>query len=390
MQYFGSDAVDVHRFLMLGICAVATAYSLISFTPTVLYTLKIPDQIPYILGRSLCHQTPSRCLWFFDAHTALCSKCSGMYLASAFVAFVSFRNPHILHRKWLVMAGSAAFATTCVHSFSQEFWGQMPVTPLEGFLMGVLSAVGFVGVVNLLYFSKRGWGVSMLRRNLKAGLVACVLLHMIGFAGVVFAQNGENGKSVLVPAGTPVILEVMSGITAKETREGDTIMLRVRVPVRVKDYLVINGGAMARGLVTLSRSASSWGGAGEIQIDARSVNAVDGSEILIGGTAGRRGETSHGASSAVAVGGAIICLPLGLAGAAVKGEEGEIRTGYEIVGRTLGDAVVRILSEEERIQIQQQQVRESDAMYQRAQEERQKREEEARRKKHDQQSSTNR
>ena len=98
----------------------------------------------------------------------------------------------------------------------------------------------------------------------------------------------------------------------------------------------------------------------------------------------------HGASSAVAVGGAVICLPLGLAGAAVKGEEGEIRTGYEIVARTLGEAAVRILSEEERIQIQLQQVRESDAMNQRMQEERLRREEERKRKQHDQQSSTNR
>lgn len=230
----------------------------------------------------------------------------------------------------------------------------------------------------------------MLRRNLKAGLIVCVLLHVIGFAGVAFAQSGENGKSVLVPGGTGVILEVMYGITAKETREGDTIMLRVRVPVRVKDQLVINGGATARGVVTLSRSASGWGGAGELQIDARSVNAVDGSEILVNATAGRRGESSHGASATVAVGAGVICLPLALTGGLVKGEEGEIRTGYEIVARTLNDVTVRILSEDERIKIQQEQVRETDAMYQRAQEEQKKREEERQRKKHDQQSSTNR
>ena len=273
MQYFSNDAVVVHRFLMLGICVLATAYSLISLAPIALYILKIPDQIPYILGRSLCHQTPSRCLWLFNAQTALCGKCKGMYLTTALTAFISLRNPYILHRKWLVAAGATAFAATCLHSFSQEFWGHMPIAPIEGLLMGALSAMGFVGVVNLLLFLKRGWGVSMLRRNLKVGLVVCVLLHVIGFAGVVFAQNGDAAKTVLVPAGTPVILEVMSGITAKETREGDTIMLRVRMPVRVKDTVVINAGVMARGQVTLARSASSWGGAGEIQLDARSVNA---------------------------------------------------------------------------------------------------------------------
>lgn len=291
------------------------------------------------------------------------------------MAALAVKSPHLLHRRWMLFMGLLAFACTLTHSFTHEFAGLLPLGQIGGFVLGVLSAMGFVCLVNRVYYMGEGLMLRCLRRSLKAGLVLCIVMHIIGFSGVLFAQEIPLDKIVLLPAGTPVILEVMSSITAKETREGDTVMLRVKAPVRVKDYVVINCGVMARGLVTLSRSASCWGGAGEIQIDARSVSAVDSSEVLLGGTAGRRGETLHGASASVAVGGAILCLPLGLAGAAVKGEEGEIRTGYEIVARTLSDTSIRVLSEEERIQIQQQQIKESDAMMQQVQEENRKREE---------------
>ena len=219
-------------------------------------------------------------------------------------------------------------------------------------------------------------------RHLSQIIFLCIFIQIAGFSSAVLAQSTPDvqDKSILIPAGTPVILETFFGFTAKETKEGDIVMLRVRIPVRIKDYIVINYGAAARGVVTLSRSASSWGGAGELQLEARSVQRSDGTEALVNGVVGRKGDTLHGASAAVTVGGALLCLPLGLAGAAVKGEEGEMRAGYEIVTRILSDTLVHILTEDERIKMQQDQVKNNELLAQRIQEDKEKKAEGKKRK----------
>jgi len=169
------------------------------------------------------------------------------------------------------------------------------------------------------------------------------------------SAGSQEGSAIIIPGATGVILEVEGSVTTKESREGDFVPLHVVSPVRVKDTIVIRAGTPARGIVSTAHAASSWGGAGELVIEAKSVQAIDGSEILLTGLSSRRGETSHGTSAAVAVGTGVLCLPLALTGAAVKGEEGRVMPGFELVARTLNDQTIHIPSEAEQQSIQKQQ-----------------------------------
>lgn len=189
-------------------------------------------------------------------------------------------------------------------------------------------------------------------------LMIITLLNLYGFSralGDTATPNDAPQTSVTIPAGTGVILSVIGDISTKNYREGDAVPLQVTTPVKVKDILVIRGGTPARGIISMARSASSWGGAGELVLEAKSVQAIDGTEIPITGTTSRRGDTSHGTSAAVAVGTGVLCLPLALTGAAVKGEEGRVMPGFELVARTLNDQSIHIPSEAEQQNIQKQQ-----------------------------------
>ncbi len=230
--------------------------------------------------------------------------------------------------------------------------------------------------------------MSFIRRRLPVILAVIVAINLAGFC-VALAQEPEPEPTtppprpkITIPAGTGVILQIEGGITTKESREGDAVPMHVVSPVKINETLVIRSGAPARGIVSMARSASSWGGAGELVIEAKAVPAIDGTDILLTGSSSRRGETSHGASAAVAVGTGVLCLPLALTGAAVKGEEGRVLPGFELVARTINDQTITIPTEGEQVEIQKQQ--EAIAQKQRAEAEaraQQLREEEARKKK---------
>jgi hypothetical protein len=225
------------------------------------------------------------------------------------------------------------------------------------FLISAFGGVGFVGLfIKKLYSGGRV--VRFFIDKFYFVLAAFVVVNLYGFSlafGDAEGMSESGRKTVVIPAGTGVILSVIGDISTKYYREGDAIPLQVAVPVKVKDTLVIRSGTPARGLISLARSASSWGGAGELILEAKSVQSIDGTEIPVAGTTSRRGDTSHGASAAVAVGTGVLCLPLALTGAAVKGEEGRVMPGYELISRTINDQTITIPSESEQTAIQKQQ-----------------------------------
>lgn len=190
-------------------------------------------------------------------------------------------------------------------------------------------------------------------------LLGLFLLSQFIAAVNCFAQESNESQGVLVSAGTPIILEVDTPFSTEMVKEGDTIALRVRRPVRAKGIIVVRAGIAARASIVSCKSASGWGSAGEISLQIRSVQAIDGQEILLSGAANRKGDTDHGTATAVGVGAGVICLPFALTGFAIKGEQGEFPQGYEIVAHTDGDHLVKILSEDEQKKIASQQNEES-------------------------------
>ncbi len=336
---------------------ISGTYLILGFAPPILYKHNdVAASTLRALGGAICHQMPSRCIWIRDFPCGLCAKCLGFYVG-IFSASVFFT----VNRTTMKNAVSIPLSLLLIPILLDSILGfTANDTEYYLYINFSLSTASGIGLIFFLFntISHGGFAMHLTRKCFPALLFVLIVLDLYGFS-VALGQEPPQVEpaptSVVLPGGTGVILQVEGGITTKETREGDLVPLHVVSPVRVGDTVVIRGGTPARGVVAMARSASSWGGAGELVIEAKYVYAIDGSEVLISGSSSRRGETSHGASAAVAVGAGIICLPLALTGAAVKGEEGRVLPGFELVARTLNDQTIRLLPEKEQLEIQAQQ-----------------------------------
>lgn len=332
-------------------------YLLIGLSPPFLYYIgSMLASGVRALGGMICHQKPSRCFWIFDFPCGLCVKCLGFYFGVFVSSILFFVNRLSLELKY-------SFALCCALAvvITDSIFGFMPYSEQVYIVfIFVLSAIGSFGLF-LFAVNKIAFGGKIVQFFVKKSVLILfifIILDLYGFSrafGEVSSSVSETNTPIVIPAATGVILGVIGDVSTKNYREGDAVPLQVTSPVRVKDTVVIRGGTPARGLVAVAHAASSWGGAGELVIEAKSVQAIDGTEILLTGATSRHGETSHGTSAAVAVGTGILCLPLALTGAAVKGEEGRVMTGFELVARTLNDQTIHIPSEVEQSAIQKQQ-----------------------------------
>ncbi len=308
----------------------------------------------YRLGRSLCVQRPSRCFWYMQEHTALCSKCIGFYtIVLIFSLIIIFSNWELRQKKFGVIGG-IVFTLMAGQSIWRAILSGYEAPVEINCLFGLIGGLGMCFFLRCFVFHGSNKINAWIARNSWFVIIALIAIHLFGFATTSAAQTQDH-KEILVPAGTPVVLELEAGFSSKEVKEGDYVYLTVRMPVRVNKETVIHQGVPARALVEQVKAASSWGGEGSLTLNVRSVQAVDGSRVLLAGRVRRTGESSHGSSAAVAVGAGILCLPFALAGAAVTGEEGKIPSGFEIVTHTDGDHKVEILSEDEQVRILEEQ-----------------------------------
>lgn len=172
-------------------------------------------------------------------------------------------------------------------------------------------------------------------------------------------EDRVKAARVMIPAGTPVILTADVGFSAEDVKEGDHVALLVKKAVRIDETTVIRRGVSARVHVASIKKPTSWGGHGEMSLNVKSVPAVDGSQVMLTGRAKRQGDSSHGEAAALAIGTAIICLPLALTGFAVTGEEGEFPAGYEIVAHADGNHWVKIYTKAQMQKIAEEQEQEA-------------------------------
>lgn len=345
------------RRLAAFVFAVSALYSALAFLPPYFYGIdnNVASTIRH-LGSAICHQRPSRCLWINDFPCGLCAKCSGFYLGLLLASLL-----YLLKNVFVGVISLAISSPVLYLLLDSTILPKRAPSPEINALNFWLALIAGVGVFQslVLLLGIKGGPMSFIRRRLSAILALVAAINLFGF-GMTFAQDVEPTvpqprPKITIPAGTGVILQIEGGITTKESREGDAVPMHVVSPVRISETIVIRSGTPARGVISMARSASSWGGAGELVIEAKSVAAIDGTDVLLTGSSSRRGETSHGASAAVAVGTGILCLPLALTGAAVKGEEGRVLPGFELVARTINDQTIVIPSEAEQVEIQKQQ-----------------------------------
>lgn len=163
-------------------------------------------------------------------------------------------------------------------------------------------------------------------------LVVLIITNLLGLYGApcVLAKT-----TVTVPAGTTVSLKFADTISPATKKSGDSISLVVVEDVVVDGKIVIRAGASARGEVTKSRERNFLGIPAQIGVTVKTVEAVDGKNILL--SDGKYQEGSSKMVSSIAL--SLICCVLF---ALRKGGETQISQGTEITVTTGASAQIEV------------------------------------------------
>jgi len=177
-----------------------------------------------------------------------------------------------------------------------------------------------------------------MKRRLSIGFFVIFICFILPAMGL----HAQQSKIVVLKAGTPVLLGITETIDSEKANVGDIVKLRVIRPVKVDDTEVIKVGARADGKVAEVKKAKGWGVKGEIAMTLTNTYAVDDTEVLLSATQRATGEGRTGTATAVGVGTGLICLPVALTGFLIKGQQGQLLSGYEVKGYVDGDYKIKV------------------------------------------------
>jgi len=144
--------------------------------------------------------------------------------------------------------------------------------------------------------------------------------------------NGE----VVLNAGTNIPLETVSMIQSNLVSVGQTIDFRVKYDVKVEGMTVITAGSIAKGQVMRAQRAKGLGKEGFIEIQIKSVTAVNGQEVfLTGGNVYQEGEEKQ--TLAILLGVFVCILFL-----TIKGKNAQVPPGYQVTSSVATTMTIKI------------------------------------------------
>lgn len=160
-------------------------------------------------------------------------------------------------------------------------------------------------------------------------LIAVLIVALFNLS---FIPNGN----VLLKAGTQLQLELVNMIDTEMITSGQTIDFRVKFDVKADGKVVIAAGSIAKGQVIRAEKAKALGKAGQVQIEIKSVTAVDGSHVyLSGGNVFREGEDKQTLSIVL---GLFVCILFLLK----KGENVQIASGTSFDVQVATNAEIKV------------------------------------------------
>ncbi|MDR1810590.1 MAG: hypothetical protein LBR34_09370 [Prevotella sp.] len=155
-----------------------------------------------------------------------------------------------------------------------------------------------------------------------------VLMAIVMLVTVPFHAGASTNERVILNAGTLVPLELLSTISSSNASSGNVIDFRVLNNVAVNGKTVIQAGSIAKGQITKIKKSGLFGQEGALEINVRSVTAVDGTNVYLSAA-----NLSNEGDNKLALS-LIVCL-LCLFGFLIKGGNAEIPAGttcYATVG----------------------------------------------------------
>ena len=181
----------------------------------------------------------------------------------------------------------------------------------------------------------------------------------------VASIDGQSSRELLLPAGTPIEVEVAFTVNSLDLKPGEHISFRVVVPIVVDDLVVIEKGALVTARVTQSKRGGHWGKGGKLAWSMEDVVAADNRRILLAPETASRSDklwslekktanseaamgqghvkgTSHtGEVAVMSVVGGVLFPPLALLNGFKRGENAVLREGRRFVVAVGKDATVK-------------------------------------------------
>lgn len=113
--------------------------------------------------------------------------------------------------------------------------------------------------------------------------------------------GADTANRVVVPAGSPLRLVSVQNVFAQYGRRGDAVYFRSDADVVVDGRVAIRKGALAKASIEDVDRPLRGGGGGRMRIAIESIEAADGSTILLDGRLEQKGRDRRAESAALAV-----------------------------------------------------------------------------------------
>ena len=139
-----------------------------------------------------------------------------------------------------------------------------------------------------------------------------------------FSFHAQAVGEIIIPAGTRIELETVQSISSELIQPGEPVDFKVRADVSINGVVVVKAGTLAKGVVITSDHAKGIGKEGNVEIQVKNVQAVDGSFLpLSSNSIARKGENNAVLSIVLGV---LVCLLFLL----IKGKNGVIPAGTSV------------------------------------------------------------
>lgn len=166
--------------------------------------------------------------------------------------------------------------------------------------------------------------------QLRSALLLAFVMLVSSFKVPVYASTA------VLKAGTTINFETTSVIKSGSMLAGQLIDFRVTRDVIADGNVVVPAGSIAKGQVVRSEKAKGLGKPGFIEVQIKSVTAVDGQEIFL--SSNNVSNEGDDKSTAAIVLGILVCILFLFK----KGGEAEIPVGYNFNGMVASNTTVEI------------------------------------------------
>ena len=142
--------------------------------------------------------------------------------------------------------------------------------------------------------------------------------------------------AVSVPAGTLIKVALVTPVSTKNIKVGDTVRYKVAEDVIVDGSLVFAKGLPGEGVVTKAKPARNFGRNAQVEVDFKQTKAIDGTEVdTFVGEEAKKEMKQLAMAAGASLAGIVVLGPIGvIAGAFVNGKNIELPAGTEVYIQT--------------------------------------------------------